>query len=170
MPKVKEQSFGKLCGIFCGGTFCAEAQSIALACGFEVASNVPIDGAKSLNSCGLTNIFIDMGDDEFTNGRPHPMIDPSLRDEYFAKSMGDHEIKVILFDVVLGYGASLTPLDGLKHLIKKNTRSDLHLVCHVCGTDEDPQSLKNTVCELQNLGVKVAKSNYEATLCALSLL
>ena len=49
-------------------------------------------------------------------------------------------------------------------------RSDLHLVCHVCGTDEDPQSLKNTVCELQNLGVKVAKSNYEATLCALSLL
>ena len=170
LPKVKEQRLGKICGIFCGGTFCAEAQSIALACGFEVVSNVPIDGAKSLNSCGLANIFIDMGDDEFTNGRPHPMIDPSLRDEYFAKSMGDHKIKVILFDVVLGYGASLTPLDGLKLLIKKNTRSDLHLVCHVCGTDEDPQSLKNTVCELQNLGVKVAKSNYEATLCALSLL
>ena len=169
IPQAKKQASGKVCGIFCGGTFCAEAQSIALDCGFEVASNVPIKGAKALNSSLTANVFVDMGDDEFTNGRPHPMIDPSLRDDYFAQSMDDNKIKVILFDVVLGFGASLAPIDGLVRLIKKNTRSDLHFVCHVCGTDEDPQSLKNTVCKLQNLGVKVANSNYEAVLCALSL-
>ena len=171
LPKAKSnESNNALCAIFCGGTFCAEAQSLALECGFNVKSNVPVQGAKSLKYEGPGNVFVDMGDDEFTNGRPHPMIDPSLRDEFFAKSMQDPHVKVILFDVVLGYGSSLTPLEGLKKLIKLNKRADLNFVCHVCGTDEDPQSLKNTVNELKALGVTVADSNYDATLAALALL
>lgn len=170
---TKGLAHGKICGIFCGGTFCAEAQIAAVDCGVEVYSNVPVKGAHKFSGLDYTNadnIFVDMGEDEYTNGRPHPMIDPALRDDIFAKCMQDPAVTVILFDVVLGYGANLAPLEGLKKIINVYKRPGLNLVCHVCGTNEDPQSLQHTVNELKSLGVKVADSNYEATLAALALL
>src|SRR4029078_8569767 len=66
-------------GLFTGGTFCYEAQLAFLRQGLPCRSNVPVHGALPFDDAASGHVFIDMGDDEYTRGRPHPMIDPSLR-------------------------------------------------------------------------------------------
>ena len=99
-------------GIFSGGTFCFEAQLIHAAAGITAFSNTPTDGnsaARADRAVSQENTIIDMGDDEFTQGRPHPMIDPSLRDARIREEVDDPTTAVVLFDVVLGYGSPLDP-------------------------------------------------------------
>jgi hypothetical protein len=78
-------------GIFCGGTFCFEAQLIHAAAGIPAFSNAPTAGNRKLEHVRRSqhNTIIDMGDDEFTQGRPHPMIDPSLRDARIREEVAD---------------------------------------------------------------------------------
>lgn len=157
--------------IYCGGTFCAEAQNLALKANLKIVSNVPIDNAcKYDGNDHDMHAFFDMGDDEFTNGRPHPMIDPFERNAMIKKQMENEKTAVILFDVVLGYGASLNPIDDLVEIIKSNTRSDLNFVCNVCGTDLDIQNREDIINRLSQVNVKVATSNEQAVMTALSLL
>ncbi|BBU79348.1 hypothetical protein EIMP300_07480 [Escherichia coli] len=84
--------------------------------------------------------MIDMGDDDFTRGKPHPMIDPTLRNQRLLNELNDSHTAVVLFDLVLGYGASTTPaselLDQLSHIDMNNAPL---LIAHVCGTEADPQ-------------------------------
>ena len=90
-------------GIFSGGTFCFEAQLIHAAAGITAFSNAPTAGNRKLENVGksVEHSIIDMGDDEFTQGRPHPMIDPSLRDTRIREEVADPSTAVVLFDVVL---------------------------------------------------------------------
>ena len=87
-----------------------------------------------------------MGDDEFTQGRPHPMIDPSLRDARIRDEVADPTTAVVLFDVVLGYGSSADPTAGLLGVIgaakAKATAAGrtVAFIGYVCGTDLDPQN------------------------------
>ncbi len=108
-----------------------------------------------------------MGDDDFTRGKPHPMIDPTLRNQRLLNELNDSHTAVVLFDLVLGYGASTTPaselLDQLSHIDMNNAPL---LIAHVCGTEADPQIRSQQIRALQNAGVIIASSNAQAALWA----
>jgi succinyl-CoA synthetase alpha subunit len=157
-------------GIFSGGTFCFEAQLIHAAEGIQAFSNTPTAGNATLADLGRSqqNTIIDMGDDEFTQGRPHPMIDPSLRDARIRQEVADPSTAVVLFDVVLGYGSALDPAKGLLGVIgsarakAKAEGRTVAFIGYVCGTDRDPQDRAKVVAGLTAAGVLVASSNAEA--------
>lgn len=157
-------------GIYSGGTFCFEAQLIHAAMGIAAYSNAPTAGNKPLEKVekGIEHTIIDMGDDQFTQGRPHPMIDPSQRDARIRQEAADPATAVVLFDVVLGYGASTDPAGGLIGVIgsaKAKAQAEgrrVVFIGYVCGTDQDPQSRESIVAALRAAGVFVASSNAEA--------
>ena len=157
-------------GIFAGGTFCYEAQLALIAAGMTGESNSPVKGFSALqdNNHSQGHSFVDMGDDEFTQGRPHPMIDPALRDERLKREAASLETAVVLFDVVLGYGASADPCAGLLPLLRdaQTTAAQqgchLLMIAHVCGTELDPQSRQQQIAALTDAGVVVAQSNVQA--------
>ena len=157
-------------GIFSGGTFCFEAQLVHAAAGISAFSNTPTAGNRLLenNWKSQENTIVDMGDDEFTQGRPHPMIDPSLRNARFRDDAADPTTAVVLFDVVLGYGSCENPIDDLLSVIdsakaKANAEGrTLAFVGHVCGTDLDPQGRGKILADLKSAGVLLASSNAEA--------
>ncbi len=139
------KSKGKVRGLYCGGTLCSEAELIF----------------KRRGLAGHT--FIDLGDDRYTRGRPHPMIDPEIRNAHIAAAAGDPAVGVILLDVVLGFGAHADPA-GI--LLKVNTKT---VVASVTGTDQDPQVRSRQVAKLRAAGVLVAPSNAQAAELAASL-
>jgi FdrA protein len=165
-------------GIFSGGTFCYEAQLIHAAAGITVFSNAPTAGNRKLENVdkSVEHTIIDMGDDEFTQGRPHPMIDPSLRDTRVREEIADPSTAVVLFDVVLGYGASAEPtarLTGCIGRAKAKAQAEgrrVAFIGYVCGTDQDPQNRAAIVDELQSAGVFVASSNAEAAIWSAALI
>ena len=111
--------------------------------------------------------FIDFGDDEYTQGRAHPMIDPTLRLEEIAKAAADPEVGVILLDVVLGHGAEPDPGALLAPAIEGLTKP---VVITVVGTTGDPQDRDRQVSALAAAGAEVHLSNALATRRALDLL
>jgi FdrA protein len=157
-------------GIFCGGTFCFEAQLLCQAEGIVSASNTPVAGNSTLRDIRVSegHTIVDMGDDEFTQGRPHPMIDPSLRNERVERDAADPETAVLLLDVVLGYGSADDPVSGLLGVLgrarshAKGAGRHLAVVAHVCGTDADPQNRADAVEKLRATGALVASSNAQA--------
>jgi FdrA protein len=161
-------------GVFCGGTFCFEAQLVLAAAGHRGQSNAPVKGNALPNDIAQStgNSFLDMGDDAFTQGRPHPMIDPSLRNARIRTEAADPGAAVVLFDVVLGYGASADPVSGLLSAIAeaKGRGSNAIFIGHVCGTDADPQDRVAIVQALEHAGVLVAGSNAEAAAWSAAIL
>jgi succinyl-CoA synthetase alpha subunit len=157
-------------GIFCGGTFCFEAQLMCQAAEITSWSNTPVAGNHTLTDIRVSNehTIVDMGDDEFTQGRPHPMIDPTLRNERVANDAADPTTAVLLIDVVLGYGSADDPVSGLLEVLghARSQAADagrhLAIVAHVCGTDADPQQRDEVIAELRAAGAFVASSNAEA--------
>ncbi|MBV9289129.1 MAG: acyl-CoA synthetase FdrA [Hyphomicrobiales bacterium] len=157
-------------GVFSGGTFCYEAQLVHAAAGVRAFANTPVEGNLPLKDSAKSqqNTIIDMGDDEFTRGRPHPMIDPSQRNARVGQEIADPETAVVLFDVVLGYGASADPTAGLVGTVgaaragAKTAGRQVALIAHVCGTELDPQKRDTVVAALKSAGVLVASSNAEA--------
>jgi FdrA protein len=157
-------------GVFSGGTFCFEAQLIHAASGLSAYSNTPTDGNRTLTNkmVSLKNTIIDMGDDAFTRGRPHPMIDPSQRDARIRAEIADPSSAVVLFDVVLGYGSAADPTAGLLEVLTPATAEAKAagrtpaLIGYVCGTDLDPQDRGQIVAGLQGAGALIASSNAEA--------
>ncbi|WP_433296738.1 acyl-CoA synthetase FdrA [Pseudonocardia sp. CA-142604] len=119
---------------------------------------------------------IDLGDDKYTCGRLHPMIDPSLRAERIAAVFDDPENAVLLLDVVLGHGANSNPagplaaaiVDGLAKLHADGR--DLAVVASVCGTERDPQSVSAQTLILEQAGVAVLPSNAAAVRHAVAIL
>ena len=76
---------------FCGGTLCAEAVFLLRSRLDALRSNVshrPSEEMSGSDAC-VGNVLLDMGDDEFTNGRPHPMIEPALRNDIIAEQGSD---------------------------------------------------------------------------------
>jgi succinyl-CoA synthetase alpha subunit len=157
--------------LFTGGTFCYEAQLAFLARGLACSSNAPAKGANSFDShAGRTDghVFLDLGDDDYTRGRPHPMIDPALRDAAIRAQGADPHTAVILFDVVLGFGSHDDPAHGLAQALadaQSAARAQgrtLALIGHVCGTDGDPQDKADQVRQLEAAGAVIVGSNVEA--------
>ncbi|RJL36188.1 acyl-CoA synthetase FdrA [Bailinhaonella thermotolerans] len=161
-------------GVFTGGTFCYEAQLLAQDAGIQAASNTPVAGNLALADVRAStgHTILDLGDDAFTQGRPHPMIDPLPRDERLLAEAADPATAVVLFDVVLGYGSADDPISGLlKAIGEANARAGregraLAFVAHVCGTDDDPQDRSAVVARLREAGVLVAENNAQAAAIA----
>jgi FdrA protein len=130
---------GRVHGLYCGGTLCTEAELVFKRRGLQ--------GHR----------FIDLGDDRYTRGRPHPMIDPEIRNAHVAAAAADPAVGVILVDVVLGYGAHADPAGVLL-----SVKSEKTIVASVTGTDNDPQVRSRQVANLRAAGVLVAPSNAQA--------
>jgi FdrA protein len=157
-------------GLYSGGTFCYEALLLLGEALGPIHSNTPLDPAHALpdvwRSVGHT--AIDLGDDAFTRGRPHPMIDQSLRNERLLREAADPEVAVILLDVVLGCGAHSDPASEIAPVIREGMRRAagegraLAVVASVCGTAGDPQDLARQEAALRAADVLLAESNAQA--------
>jgi FdrA protein len=125
--------------------------------------------AKLLLKAGHASYeVIDLGDDEYTVGRPHPMIDPRLRSERIAAAGADPEVAVVLLDIVLGTASHPDPAGALIPAIAEArstaTRGERHLavVASVCGTPADAQGLERQEAQLRDAGATVLPSNAAA--------
>ena len=156
-------------GLFCGGTLSSEAQVVFLDQGVSVASNAPIPGAEALGS-GTSHVLIDLGSDEYTRGRPHPMIDPTVRDEELTKALADPTLAVILLDVVIGFGAHPDPAGTIVQVVAAAGTERPIVVASVTGTDNDPQDRRTQMAKLVDGGIVVAPTNADAAKLALSCL
>lgn len=137
---------GAIRGLFVGGTLASEARLIA--------------------GTDRGHTFVDFGDDEYTAGRAHPMIDPSIRLEHLARAAADPATGVLLLDVVLGHGAEPDPAASLAPVL---AGLDTPVVVAVVGTDGDPQGLDRQVRALADAGAEVHLSNAGATRRAIEL-
>jgi FdrA protein len=168
VPQKKRQ--GKLVrGLFAGGTLCAEAQVVLRDAGLAVASNVPIPSAQELGGSSNHHTVVDLGDDEYTQGRPHPMIEPTVRDAPLASALADPETGVVLLDIVLGYGASPNPAGHLAAQLGKAGGSRPAVIACITGTEQDPQRRSGQIQILERAGVIVAPSAADATEFAVAL-
>jgi FdrA protein len=166
-PRLPPARKGRIAGLYCGGTLGAEAQIILLEAGRRVASNAAIPGASALEDGRAADTIIDLGADEFTRGRPHPMIDPSLRDDVLRRTLADASVAVVLIDVVIGFGAHPDPAGHVVRILGDAPRQAPPVVASVTGTDQDPQGRMRQVQVLQDAGVIVAPSNVWAARTAL---
>jgi hypothetical protein len=162
-------------GLFTGGTFCYEAQLAFITRGLACSSNAPAKGATAFDGRFDGHVFLDLGDDDYTRGRPHPMIDPMLRDAAVRTQGADPQTAAILFDVVLGFGSHPDPAAGLAQALTDAAREaaaqgrTLAMIGHVCGTDGDPQDKAGQVRQLEDAGAVIVGSNVEAATLAAHL-
>jgi FdrA protein len=172
-PSAPGQMKGQLIrGLFCGGTLCSEAQLVLLAGGQQVTSNAPIPGAQLLNVQSNAHALIDLGEDAFTRGRPHPMLEPSVRDGPLREAMLDGRVGAILVDVILGWGSHRDPAGQLVRALAdgratRTARGPL-IIASVTGTEADPQVRSTQVRTLVDAGIIVAPSNARAAGLALA--
>lgn len=169
---------GLLRGLFAGGTLCDEAMIIAGETLGAVWSNIPLDPAHRLDSSLEADgpVMIDFGSDEMTRGRPHPMIDPTIRLEHLAKVSRNPAVGVVLMDVVLGHGADADPAATLAPAIRgaidtaRGDGRDLRVVLACVGTSGDAQGLERQTRALADAGAEVHLSNARAARRAVSLI
>ncbi len=156
-------------GLFAGGTLAAEAQVVLLAAGQAVASNAPVPGASALDGAPPeAHRLLDLGDDAYTRGRPHPMIDPGVRDGPLRAALADPLAGVVLLDTVLGYGACDDPAGHLAEVLEAAPAPRPTVVASVTGTRDDPQGRAGQIERLRAAGVLVAPSNADAAALALA--
>jgi len=157
-------------GVFAGGTFCYQAQQILRQAGMVVFSNSPIKPGYGLDDpdCSVDHTVVDMGDEHYTLGRPHPMIDSRERARRVLAEAADPTVAVLLLDFILGYNAASDPVgDMLEALadaqtLREKSGGSLTIVASVCGTDDDPQDRVLQVKMLRELGVYVFDTNARA--------
>ena len=159
-------------GLYSGGTLANEA-------GMLVAE--ALDLGKIIHEEGYilkTNGFevMDLGDDVYTQGKPHPMIDPEVRIKKIKEAAADESTGIILLDVVLGYGAHPDMANALRPAIEealataKKDNHQLYIIATVVGTKYDPQDYDKSVEVLKEAGVLVESSNAKAVRLALHLM
>jgi succinyl-CoA synthetase alpha subunit len=161
-------------GLFCGGTHCEEAILLLKDLLGEVHSNIAFGGSVLLKDAKKSagNCLVDMGDEEFTLGKPHPVMEPSILNDRLLQEAEDPEVGAILFDLLLGYGAHKNPAgtisETLSEIRKKLEAAGRHLciTATLTGTDRDPQGFEEQKQQLKALGVHVLPSNAQASLLA----
>ncbi len=166
----------RLVGLFAGGTLCAEALLIVEEALGAVSSNVTRDPAVALGGevTADGHVLVDLGEDEHTRGRPHPMIDQRLRIERIAAEAERADTRVLLLDVVLGHGAHPDPAAELAPAIADARRTatdagrELAVVASLCASAGDPQGRDAQAETLAAAGAQVFASNAEAARAALA--
>ena len=149
-------------GLFCGGTLAGEAAQI-------LNEQLPGEGGKGHFDDGIMfwrngHLVIDFGDDVYTRGRAHPMIDPRIRNEKLLEAGRDAETAVILMDCVIGFGSNEDPAGSVAEMVAtlRSEGRQVAVVASVCGTEGDPQGYTAQRRKLEEAGVLVASSNAEA--------
>lgn len=156
-------------GLFAGGTLAYETLLVLQDYLPNLYSNIPLKKEQALNNSDVSqeHTILDLGEDEFTVGRPHPMLDNTLRLERLRQEASDPEVGLILLDVVLGYGAHHDPASELAPAISKAISSakkegrELEVVALVVGTDEDPQDFNHQIKQLEAAGARIETSIQE---------
>lgn len=148
-------------GLFSGGSLRDEARSIAAGELGAIATDEPTDDATPGHATP-GHAMIDYGDDIYTRGRAHPMIDNSLRAGRLDALAARPEVGVVLLDVVLGHGAHSDPASDLAPAIARVVGSGTHVVISLCGTAGDPQDLRRQAEILHSAGAAVLSSNAAA--------
>ncbi len=156
-------------GLFQGGTLAYETQVLLRETVPNINSNVPLDPSLKLKDSwkSVGHTVIDLGEDEFTVGRPHPQIDFQLRNKRILEEAKDREVAVIYLDVVIGHGTNKNPGDELAPVLEEVKRtSNAIVIVNVTGTDRDPQNKRKIVEMYKNAGAVVFERNASATMLA----
>ncbi|MFH1313934.1 MAG: acyl-CoA synthetase FdrA [Candidatus Eisenbacteria bacterium] len=157
-------------GLFSGGTLAQEAAFILGRSLDTIHTNLKLPGLVMLDDPGTStaHTIVDLGDDVFTRGRAHPMIDQSYRLTRLAKEVSDGETAVILLDVVLGYGCSADPAGEIAGCLAGESGENRRgpggpiVIASICGTHQDPQGYDRQRQALLSAGVLVAETNAQA--------
>jgi FdrA protein len=158
-------------GILAGGTFCYQSQQILQKAGITVYSNSPLNPKYKLAhpDKSTQNTIVDMGDEYYMVGKPHPMIDGTMRRQRITAECHDPEVAILYLDFILGYNASMDPVgelidavDEAKQVYKQRGGS-LTVIASICGTEDDPQDLPFQAKMLREAGVLVYSSNARAS-------
>ncbi|MEP6815656.1 MAG: FdrA family protein [Marmoricola sp.] len=159
-------------GLFVGGTLCDEAMLVAANVLGPIHSNIPLSPELAVGSDldAPGHLMLDFGDDALTQGRAHPMIDPTLRLEHLAKVAADPRTGALLLDVVLGHGAEPDPAAALAPAIADAVSRGVPVVVSCVGTTGDPQGLDRQVSALAGAGAEVHLSNAGASRRAVELI
>lgn len=157
-----------ICGLFTGGTLAAEA-ALLLAESLDLAPDATHAEGYMLRTGG--HRILDLGDDAYTRGRPHPMIDPGLRNEMILSLAEDAAIGVLLLDVVLGYGGHLDPAGEVASAVTalqagRGDKSPIVAIATLTGTADDPQDRDDQANKLERAGIVIADSVRAAVLLA----
>ncbi|MBN2004017.1 MAG: acyl-CoA synthetase FdrA [Anaerolineae bacterium] len=160
-------------GLFSGGTFCYETQLVLnklLPKGYKIASNAPVKQKYLLaEGAAAGHIAIDLGEDEFTVGRLHPMLDPALRNRRILHAAQDPQTAIIFLDIVLGYGVHPDPAGAAVEAIREVQTTldaagrEVLFIASVCGADGDPQNARAQEAKLEEAGVIVMPTNAAAS-------
>ena len=157
-------------GLYSGGTLANEACLIVSDTLGPVYINTSLKSAARLEdtSRSIAHTFIDLADDEFTQGKPHTMAEPAMRFERIIQEAADPETAVILMDIVIGYGVHQDPAGAVaKTLMRAKAAAAaegryLPIVASICGVDEDPQNREEQAEKLRQAGVIVLSTNAQA--------
>lgn len=168
----------RLAALFSGGTLCDEGMHIWAEQIGPIYSNIPLNPAWRLAQGQRVHghVAIDFGADEYTHGRPHPMIDPSLRLKRLQEEARNPQVGVMLLDMVLGYCSHPDPasvyapaiVEALERAAAE--RRPLHFVISLCGTEGDPQRLSAQAARFREAGAEVFTSNADAAWRCVELL
>lgn len=161
-------------GLFCGGTLCDESMFAALDKYENVYSNIQKDPKYKIGATDPSreHTFLDMGDDDFTNGRPHPMIDPTMRLQRLAQEANDPEVGVIAMDFIVGFGSHEDPvgvtIPAIAEAKAKAAARGQHLeiLGYVLGTDLDTPAVADQIAMLEAAGVTISSSSTNLGLLA----
>lgn len=170
---ISRRTPGFIRGFFCGGSLCTEVMAHVAAAVGPVWSNIPLypDGKISDVWESHEHTFIDFGDEEMVEGRVHPMIDPSLRNDRVLQDSLDPSVGVVVVDVVLGRGAHDDPAGQLGPVLRQvlDARgASLTIVASLCGTQSDPQDLGRQRRLLAESGAVVTRSAAGAARAAIA--
>ncbi|MEW6081096.1 MAG: acyl-CoA synthetase FdrA [Bacillota bacterium] len=163
-------------GLYSGGTLCDEAIHILSRTLGHVYSNTPLGPGLKVERIGAGHTILDLGDDAYTQGRAHPMIDPTLRQAMILDVAQDPRTSVLLLDCILGYGSHPDPGGSLVSSIMKareialSAGRHLPVVVSVCGTDLDPQNKDEQANRLRSAGALVLDSNAQTAAFAGNLM
>lgn len=165
-------------GIFSGGTLCDEARLVLKGMVGDIYSNLAKEDRLKLEDVWKSreNCLVDMGDDEFTRGVPHPMIDSTMRNKRIVQEAEDAGVGIIFLDVVLGYGAhpdiagALLPAIEEAGKVAEAAGRYISFVASICGTPGDPQDYNEQKRKLEAAGVVLMETNAQAARIAAAII
>jgi FdrA protein len=134
-----------------------------------VYSNIPLHPGFGLPAPAGAHICLDLGEEEYTKGRPHPMIDPAARREIIQEQAFGPDIAAVLLDVVLGYGSHPDPAGEIAQICADLVASGAAVVCYVLGARADRQGLDRQRATLAEAGAIVTASAAQAARVAAAI-
>lgn len=156
----------RVVGLFSGGTLCEEAAAIAVHHLGPIARTArsPLDP-----NARQAHLLLDLGDEDHTRGRPHPMIDAAARSALLLEQAADPTVAVVLLDLVIGEGSHPDPANVLAPAAARVVESGAVVIVCVIGTAADPQDLNKQRQQLEGAGCILASTTARAAYAAFAI-